>query len=157
MSLWKTDPQFSLTEYGAFIPAHLLDDEREGPLVWQAVNGPKRWPNFKPHELRSKGNGNLRLHYGTMDALQRLRDAMKRPIIITSYYRDPDYNASVGGAEASRHMSGMAVDTTTYCTEMGRWSLIHHASVAGFRGFGIYKGFTHLDTGPHRVWKSPAE
>lgn len=143
--------QIEATAYGAFIPAHLLD--RVGPYLWTTfLNADERWPNFHYEELRSKGNGDLRLHYETLDAMQRLRNMLNRPLIVTSYYRDPDYNRAVQGAEASYHLAGRAVDVSTYSTEIGRWTLWHYATKAGFKGLGIYEGFTHLDTGPHRVW-----
>lgn len=147
---WKTDVHLEMGTYTAFFPAHLLDESD----VWRDLGFYDRWPNFGPEELRSKGNGDLRIHYATLDAMQRLRNLLKRPLVVNSYYRDPDYNAKVGGAAASRHLAGMAVDTPTNNTEKGRWTLWHYATLAGFTGLGIYRGFTHLDTGPHRVWGS---
>lgn len=115
----------------------------------------KRWPNFTFDELKCKGTGSLLVNYGTMDALQYLRTLYGGPINITSYYRDPAYNRSIGGAEASYHMLGMAVDTTLLNGNMGgRAKLVHLATVARFRGFGFYPGFTHIDTGPMRFWVS---
>lgn len=141
-----------MTEYGAYIPPGILTNPAVADRCWEFCNGWKRWPNFHYRELMSKGNGALRMHYETLDALQRLRDTLRRPIPITSYYRDPAYNREVGGAEDSYHLAGRAVDTPVYSAELGRWSLWHHASRAGFKGLGLYKTFTHLDTGPHRVW-----
>lgn len=149
---WTWDTRIEATAWGFFLPASVIDD----PIAWEQVarffNWHERWPNFTAEELRSKGNGDLRAHYETLDALQRLRDSLKRPIVVSSYYRDPAYNVKVGGSVESYHMAGRAVDTTTYAAELGRWTLWHHASRAGFKGLGIYNGFTHLDTGPHRVW-----
>lgn len=150
--MWTWDTGIEGTGYGCFIPSHVLDNPEAEPKVMQFFNWSARWPNFSPSELRSKGNGDLRVHYETLDALQRLRDSLKRPVIVTSYFRDLKYNREVGGAEDSYHLAGRAVDTTTYAAELGRWTLWHHASKAGFKGLGLYDGFTHLDTGPHRVW-----
>lgn len=138
--------------YGGYIPPGWLDQPGMNDRIWEFFNGFERWPNFHYAELKSKGNGALRLHYETLDALQRLRNTLNRPIPITSYYRDPVYNLEVGGAEGSYHLAGRAVDTPVYSTELGRWSLWHHATKAGFKGLGLYPTFTHLDTGPHRVW-----
>lgn len=139
------------TDYGVFLPSHVLDKPVERAKV-HAVFNFARWPDFTFDELRSKGNGDLRVHYGTLDALQRLRDRLKRPVAVSSYYRDPDYNRKVGGAETSYHLLGMAVDTPTYNSKVGQYSLIYHATQCGFKSFGIYPTFTHLDLGPHRVW-----
>jgi zinc D-Ala-D-Ala carboxypeptidase len=42
--------------------------------------------------------------------LQPLRDALGRPIVVTSGYRSPAVNAAVGGAANSAHMRGLAAD-----------------------------------------------
>lgn len=42
--------------------------------------------------------------------LQVLRDAVGLPIRITSGYRSPEHNASVGGAKASTHLTGKGAD-----------------------------------------------
>lgn len=43
-------------------------------------------------------------------SLQRLRDYLGLPIHITSGYRDPDHNASVGGEPNSWHTKALAID-----------------------------------------------
>lgn len=116
----------------------------------------KRWPNFTFRELMCKGTGSLRVHYETMDKIQRFRTMLGRPVPITSYYRSAEYNASaaVGGAEASLHLAGRAFDTTLLNGSWaGRAKLIHLGTVVGFRGFGLYPKFTHLDTGRTRFWQ----
>ena len=42
--------------------------------------------------------------------LQPLREAIGRPIVISSGYRSPKLNAAVGGAKESAHMLGQAAD-----------------------------------------------
>lgn len=152
-SKWTWDPNIQANAFGCFIPSAVLSSAEGYKRVWvEFFNGHERWPDFHPDELRCKGNGDLRIHYATLDALQGLRNDLKRPIKVNSYYRSPDYNSKVGGAPASKHMAGMAVDTPTFATEIGRLTLWHYASRRGFRGIGLYNTFTHLDFGPHRVW-----
>ena len=45
-----------------------------------------------------------------MRILQPLRDALGRPVRITSGFRCPKLNKAVGGATTSRHLSGQAAD-----------------------------------------------
>lgn len=113
----------------------------------------QRWPHFTFKELACKGTGSLRVHYETLDKLHKLRLAYGGPLIVNSYYRSPDYNRQIGGAPASFHMLGRAVDTPTLNgTLEGRMKLCHLATLAGFRGFGLYGSFTHIDTGRTRFW-----
>lgn len=42
--------------------------------------------------------------------LERVRDAVGRPILVTSAYRSPEVNRAVGGTERSQHMRGLAAD-----------------------------------------------
>lgn len=44
------------------------------------------------------------------NVLQPLREALGRPIIITSGYRSPAVNAAIGGAGTSQHVIGQAAD-----------------------------------------------
>lgn len=117
-----------------------------------------RWPNFTPQELASRGDGGLIAHYKAIDALQNLRNIWRRPMVITSAYRDPKYNELVGGAKASLHLTGRAFDVSMPYSDAAVVSFIYHAVVAGFRGFGLYldrpKPFVHIDIGVHRTWQS---
>lgn len=123
------------------------------------LNWKERWPNFTPLELSSRGNGSLTINLEALDALQRLRNSWKRPLVITSAYRDEFYNAQVGGAKSSLHMQGRAFDI-----KVDGWNdaavimLIYYATKAGFNGFGIYLDrvvpFVHVDTGKPRSWQA---
>jgi uncharacterized protein YcbK (DUF882 family) len=86
-----------------------------------------------------------------MDALQDLREAWGKPIIITSGHRCAAHNNSVGGAMHSRHML-IAFDCVCPAEDQARF--VRMALDAGFTGIGRYpgKGFVHLDTGPTRAW-----
>lgn len=140
------DFQSVVNSYSAYFPP---GTEHE----YYRRNYGRRWPSFTFKELASRGNGALLVNFQTMDCLQKLRDLYKGPIAVSSYYRDPDYNTKVGGAPESKHMFGQAVDTPTLNGDIGgRAKLVHLATLAGFRGFGFYERFTHLDTGPMRFW-----
>jgi len=44
------------------------------------------------------------------NALERVREAIERPIIVTSGFRSPELNRAVGGARQSAHLQGLAAD-----------------------------------------------
>ena len=118
------------------------------PSVWT-------WPSFSPQEMACKGTGKLMINSDAMDKLQALRDALGKPLIITSAYRSPEHNRAVGGAKKSKHMEGIAFDVRMDNHEPDEFE--HAAMNAGFTGFGHYpkSGFMHIDTGPERTWGTP--
>lgn len=135
------------TEYGAYFPPGFEH-------LFVAMGLDKRWHNFSFDELKCKGTGALRVHYETLDNLQKLRYALRQPIPVNSYYRHPDYNATLPGASPnSQHMLGRAVDTPIFNGNIaGRAKLVHVATLCGFRGFGFYASFNHIDTHTTRFW-----
>lgn len=46
----------------------------------------------------------------TAEMLQRIRDTLGFPVIVTSGYRSPDVNRAVGGVTSSDHARGQAAD-----------------------------------------------
>ncbi len=89
--------------------------------------------------------------------LETVSQAVGYQLQVTSGYRSPAYNASVGGAKASQHMQANAVDIIqTGLTTAQRQQFIQAAVDAGFTAIGIYNTFTHLDIrgGALRAWGS---
>lgn len=117
--------------------------ERIPETVW-------RWPNFRPDEIRCKGDGTLLLDARAMDRLQALRVHMKMPLLLTSAYRSEWHNRRVGGAAFSLHRQGRAFDILT--GNLDRSILVETARAVGFTGFGFYETFIHVDDGPQREW-----
>ena len=88
-----------------------------------------------------------------MAAWEALTQSWGRPLTPTSAYRDPSYNASVGGARGSQHIHGNAFDVSTAgMSPEERAALIQAAKAAGFQGFGGYDNSLHFDVGPSRTW-----
>jgi hypothetical protein len=114
-----------------------------------------RWPSFSPREIASKGEGELLVDDHAMDKLQALRDALGKPLILTSAYRSPKHNKRVGGAKNSRHMQGDAFDVRMDNHDPHEFEAA--ARKIGFTGFGYYpkSGFMHIDLGPARSWGTP--
>lgn len=87
-------------------------DERVGPNFWlsellhsEAATrlGLDNWPD-------AASLGNLRNLAGP--GIQRVRDLLGVPVIISSGYRGPALNRHIGGSATSQHMHGLAVDFT---------------------------------------------
>lgn len=87
-------------------------------------------------------------------ALAALRDAYTGEWTITSGYRDPAYNAKVGGAKNSQHIHGNAIDAgLAIRTPEETLRFMDAAKASGFTGFGFYQpGQVHVDVGPGRYW-----
>ncbi|MEM1344810.1 MAG: D-Ala-D-Ala carboxypeptidase family metallohydrolase [Pseudomonadota bacterium] len=105
-----------------------------------------RWPNFSRAEIACKGSGVAIIHEPSMDALQALRQAWGRPMILRSAYRSPMHNTNVGGAPNSMHLLAQAFDV-----DMAPADFTEFVSLArshGFNGIGLYPGwaFVHIDT-----------
>lgn len=82
-------------------------------------------------------------------SLQKLRDELDAPITINSGYRSPSHNKKVGGAVASRHLTGRAADidvkgfTSEYVARTIEQLILSGDMIQG--GIGIYDTFVHYD------------
>jgi len=78
--------------------------------------------------------------------LQKVRDIIKRPIIVTSGWRTPEWNSEVGGVENSYHIQGLAVDSRAVGMLIVDYGF-YLARYTNFKGFGINvaKNFIHSD------------
>jgi len=87
--------------------------------------------------------------------LQVLRDAINKPITITSGYRSPKYNEKIGGAKDSQHMKGTAADIQVKgMTPKEVAKVIEGLILSGKMkqgGLGIYPNWIHYD---HRGTKA---
>lgn len=111
-----------------------------------------RWPNFTPQEMASKREGELLIDEASMDKLQKLRNLLGKPLLITSAYRSAAHNAAVKGAKNSQHRLGKAFDVVM--TNQDPAFFEEAAKSVGFTGFGHYpkSNFMHIDTGKARRW-----
>jgi hypothetical protein len=71
--------------------------------------------------------------------LQKVRDLIKKPIIITSAYRTNVYNAKIGGAKYSKHLTASAVDSHAKGLDI-RIYLTYLVRYTDFNGFCIGSG-----------------
>lgn len=90
--------------------------------------------------------------------MQKVRDAIQKPIIITSGYRDSAYNESIGGATQSQHILACAADCYIKDMPIKEFHKIVRDGIKAqrwnFKGLGFYdRGWIHVDIrkSPHLV------
>ena len=120
--------------------------------------------NFSADEFRCRDGSAVPVQFYAstqllMLQLEALREELQAPIRITSGYRSPEYNASIGGAKHSKHMLGQAADIKVagYPPKVVADTierLIHEGRMVE-GGLGRYKNFTHFDVRGRRArWGS---
>ncbi len=109
------------------------------------INNIRVAPNFLLREFECQDGSHqvVLQHRELLERLQALRDALGRPVIINSGYRNPAHNAAVGCSPTSYHLRGMAADIRV--PGMSPQALAGAARLAGFRGIITYNAFVHVD------------
>jgi zinc D-Ala-D-Ala carboxypeptidase len=107
------------------------------------------WKNFDYSDFACKGSGENEMRSEFIDKLQRLRDTLGFPLIVSSGYRSPEHNAKVSKTgRTGPHTTGRAVDLAV---GRGRAYLVLKAAFASgeFTGIGVHQRgegrFIHLD------------
>ena len=96
------------------------------------------------------GSGSA-MHSETLEMLDRARELAGLPFVITSGYRTPDHNESVGGVDESAHTRGYAADISIKDMDDGDVTkVIAACSIAGFRRIGKADSFIHVDNDPEK-------
>ncbi len=91
-----------------------------------------------------------------LEALNKFRKLVNKPVIIHCAYRCPAWNADpqVGGVVNSYHTLALAADL--HVEGMGLQVMAALAKKSGFRGVGLYPNWNppgiHVDLGPIRTW-----
>jgi uncharacterized protein YcbK (DUF882 family) len=92
----------------------------------------------------------------TLWILDNFREAIKKPIFLTSIYRSPRYNNSVGSTSGSQHLQNTAIDFQVrgMSPTMVHNRLLKIRQAQGFKGgLGKYSTFNHIDTrGYNATW-----
>lgn len=86
-----------------------------------------------------------RLNQTLVDMLDEARDICGFPFKITSGYRTPDQNQSVGGTSDSSHLAGLAVDIGAPVGMEERIKMAWALGLVGFRRIGAYDRHYHVD------------
>lgn len=97
-----------------------------------------KWKFFTESEVEG-------LNDELVQKLEQAREKAGIPFVITSGYRSPTANQSIGGSVSdSAHLSGLAVDLR--CSEVHQRFLMVKALLdAGFTRLGIYDRHVHSD------------
>jgi len=116
------------------------------------INNFRLTENFNLREFQCQHCGVVMIDDRLVELLQKMRDRLGKPIIVTSGYRCPEHDKEVGGTGDSFHTRGLAADI--YCPGFPLDALRDLADAIGFNGIGInYKNLhVHVDLGPRRKW-----
>ena len=117
--------------------------------------------NFSSKELSCSCCGKNKMNKETVIALQALRDAIGKPLKLTSAYRCPDHNSKVSSTgKTGPHTTGRAIDIK--CSGKDAWELLSFAMIRSkvWKGIGVSQRgkhesrFIHLDTieAENRPW-----
>ena len=105
---------------------------------------------FSEAELKCKcGCGEAKTDLDFLSLLDLLREEFGKPVILSSAYRCPEYNAKVSSTGANGpHTTGKAVDILARGTDA--YTIMKIATKLGFTGIGVSQRgvsrFIHLDT-----------
>ena len=99
---------------------------------------------FKAEELECPHCGELKIYLGVYLTLMNLRLDLKRPVIITSGYRCPEYNRKIGGVPNSAHTKGLASDIWIKNSEE-RLEVVRSLLSFGVVRIGVAGDFVHFD------------
>jgi len=84
-----------------------------------------------------------------LEKLERVRQSLGFPLVITSGYRCSKHNKDVGGSERSSHLEGYAVDVKLPDGAM-KLMFITQAIKVGFKRIGVYSKHVHVDVDPRK-------
>lgn len=121
----------------------LLLNLRIGFRIRFAWNGGRMWKHFKDEEV-------VGLQNALVERLDLAREYAGIPFRITSGYREPEKNLSVGGVADSAHMKGLASDIACDNSH-DRFIMVKALIAARFTRIVIYPNHLHVDIDPNKV------
>ena len=102
--------------------------------------------NFRVREFAcTDGSDPIFIDTDLVAVLQKIRTHFGKPVTITSAYRTPIHNKSVGGTTYSQHLYGMAADIKVSGVSPKKVAKYAETLLKGKGGIGIYQTFTHID------------
>ena len=112
----------------------------------KAKNGNSRVStNFRVREFACQdGSDPIFIDSELVSVLQKIRNHFGKAVTITSAYRTPKHNKSVGGTTYSQHLYGKAADIKVQ--GIAPKDVAKYAeTLLDEGGIGIYNTFTHID------------
>lgn len=107
------------------------------------ANSIKLSEHFCSREFACHHCGQCKVNMELVIALEKLRKLVNVPIIITSGYRCPIHNKTVGGVKNSQHLFNNAVDVKI--KGYSPMQVTKLAKQCGFIWIKAYPTFTHID------------
>lgn len=109
--------------------------------------------HFSKREFRCKDGSEHPIACGLLAMLEAIRCHFDKPVTVTSGYRSPAHNRKVGGAKASKHVTGEAADFVVVgvpLAEVYDWC----DRMFPISGLGLYRSWIHIDCRSARArWK----
>ena len=107
--------------------------------------------NFKDSEMACDCCGEVKLDPHLFAILELVRLRFDSPVVITSGYRCPKHNESVGGASNSQHLLGTASDIVLKgVAPKDVYDFIDGIFPKTY-GLGLYDTFVHIDVRQERA------
>lgn len=83
--------------------------------------------------------------YELLNVLNEFREWIKKPVIITSGNRCPEYNKAIGGAKNSKHMYSIAADIQVKGVNPTEIYEYFNMRYPDKYGLGLYSSWVHID------------
>ena len=111
--------------------------------------------SFRVREFACKDGSDKVIIDDTLVAfLQRIRNWAGYPVIISSGYRTPEHNASIGGSRSSYHTKGRAADIYVRDRKKSIQEIACYAQAIGVPGIEKNEdsNYVHIDTRPGKYY-----
>jgi len=99
--------------------------------------------NFTRKEFLCPCCGRAEISPRLVEVLQSIRDAVRRPVRMSSAWRCVEHNRAAGGEEGSEHLVGTAADIVCETPE-DRYQIVMAAMAAGVRRIKLYPHHVHI-------------
>ncbi len=111
--------------------------------------------NFRVREFACQdGSDVIFVSPELISLLQKIRTHFGKAVTITSAYRTPSHNKSVGGTTYSQHQYGTAADIKVSGISPKKVAAYAETLLVNKGGIGTYDTFTHIDVRADRSrWK----